>query len=150
MKDVVIRPTMRYIRMGYTTIFVLVGLALALASNVPDVPLWIAAALAFLLALPAWRQLRRRFIRLILTGDKLRYEVGLFSRTTRTFQLSKIQDVRVEQTFLERLLKVGDLSIETAGESGSLVIRNIDHPHEVADMIAEASEQQPSKRVSGL
>ena len=29
MKDVVIRPTMRYIRMGYTAVFVLVALALA-------------------------------------------------------------------------------------------------------------------------
>lgn len=135
--------------MGYTVIFVLVALALALASNVPEVPLWIAGALACLLVWPVWRQLRRRFIRLVLTRDKLRYEVGLLNRSTRSFQLAKVQDVRVDQGLVQRLLQVGDLSIETAGETGPLVIRDIDHPQEVADMIAEASER-PSGRSSGL
>lgn len=148
MKDVVIRPTMRYIRMGYTAVFVLVALALALASNVPEVPLWIAGALAWLLVLPAYRQLRRRFTRLVLTRDKLRYEEGLLGRKVRTFQLAKVQDVRVEQGFWQRLLQIGDLSIGTAAETGPLVIRNIDYPQEIADLITETSER-PSGRGSG-
>jgi uncharacterized membrane protein YdbT with pleckstrin-like domain len=136
---------MRFIRMGYTVVFVAIAVALAFASNLPNFPVWIAGALALLLLWPAWRQLRRRFTRLTLAGGKLRYEVGLASKVTRSFPLGRIQNVRVDQTLLQRLLKVGDLSIETAGETGPLVVRHIDDPHEVADAVSEASEHYGGK-----
>ncbi|HWQ55281.1 MAG TPA: PH domain-containing protein [Bryobacteraceae bacterium] len=149
MKDLVIRPTLRFIRMGYTTVFVLVAIALALASNIPEFPLWVAGGLALLLLWPAQRQLRRRFTIMTVKGDKLRYETGFLSKTTRTMQLSKIQDVAVRQSLLQRFFGIGDVSIETAGETGPLVVRNIDNPQEVADLIGE-SAQHPSGRGQGL
>jgi uncharacterized membrane protein YdbT with pleckstrin-like domain len=144
-KDLLIRPTMRFIRMGYTAVFVAIALALAFASNIPGFPVWIAAALTTLLLWPAWRQLRRRFTRLVVSGGKLRYEEGIASRITRSFPLGRIQNVRVDQTLRQRVFKVGDLSIETAGETGPLRIRNIDDPHEVADAISEAAQQYSGK-----
>ena len=129
--------------------FVLIALALALSSNLERVPLWIAGALAFLLLWPAARQIRRRFTRLTVKEDKLRYQAGMLSKVTRSFPLGRIQDVRVEQSVVQRLFGIGDLSIDTASESGPLVMRNIDSPHEIADAIAEASHQK-SGRGQGL
>jgi len=45
----------------------------------------------------------------------------------------------VEQHVLQRLVRVGDLSIETAGEASRLTIANIDRPQHFADQILAAS-----------
>ena len=50
------------------------------------------------------------------------------SKTTRNIQISKIQDVRVDQSVSQRIFNVGDLSIETAGESSRLTVHNVDNP----------------------
>ena len=63
------------------------------------------------------------------------------SKSTRTMDLSRIQDVRVEQSILQRLRGIGNVSIETAGESGRLVMPNIDEPHAVAEYILESSRK---------
>src|SRR5579863_4727892 len=72
---------------------------------------------------------------------KLRYETGMLSKATRTIQLSKVQDVTVRQTLAQRMGGVGDLSIETAGESSRLTFPNIDGPQAVADQIIDASHR---------
>jgi len=54
-------------------------------------------------------------------------------------ELAKIQDVRVHQSMGQRLLNIGNIDIETAGERGTLIIRNIDRPQTVADFILESS-----------
>lgn len=140
MKDIVVRPTMKFIRMGYTTVFVLIAISLALASNLPQFPLWVAGALAVLLLWPAMRQVRRRFTCLTVKEGKLRYESGVLSKTTRSFPLGRIQDVRVHQGLGQRMFGIGDLSIDTASESGPLVVRNVDHPREIAELLSEAAQ----------
>ena len=72
-----------------------------------------------------------------MVGDKLRYETGMLSKATRTIQLSKVQDVTVRQSLGQRIAGVGDLSIETAGESSRLTFPNIDGPQVIADRIIE-------------
>jgi len=39
-----------------------------------------------------------------ILDDRLRYEAGFLSKTTRTMELTKIQDVRVDQTVGQRML----------------------------------------------
>jgi len=99
-----------------------------------------------LLAIPALgiiilaiRHTRRLLIKLTILDDRLRYEAGLLSKSTRTMELTKIQDVRVDQTLGQRMLDIGDLSLETAGESSRIVMRSIDNPHAAADRILELS-----------
>jgi hypothetical protein len=53
--------------------------------------------------------------------------------------LAKIQDVRVDQTVGQRILNLGNLTLETAGETGSLTMPNIDSPRQVADRILNAT-----------
>ena len=70
---------------------------------------------------------------LSISDGRIRYESGILSRTTRTLELAKIQDVRVDQSPMQRLLNMGDLSLESAGETGRLSMPSIDRPREIAD-----------------
>jgi putative membrane protein len=44
---------------------------------------------------------------------------GIFSRTVRHIPLNRVQDIRIEQGVVHRLLKVADVHVETAGGKGA-------------------------------
>jgi uncharacterized membrane protein YdbT with pleckstrin-like domain len=100
---------------------------------------------ALLLLWPLERHLRNRLTKMKILDDRLRYETGLLSRTTRTILISRVQDVTVHQRVGQRILGVGDLSIETAGEASRLTVSQIDRPQEIADHINERSQRGHSK-----
>jgi uncharacterized membrane protein YdbT with pleckstrin-like domain len=96
-----------------------------------------------LLALwPAARALRRKFSKLVISGDRLRYETGMLSKATRNLQLSKVQDISVSQHLFQRMLNIGHISIETAGPErlGDFTIRNVDDPQRLADEIMNRAQ----------
>ena|SRR5581483_11039405 len=99
---------------------------------------------------PLRMHIRRLLVTLRLDGDHLTLESGFFSRTRRTLDMAKIQDVTVRQSFGQRLLGTGDLSLETAGEGGGLGVRNIDSPRAVADQIIATSKRAADARAHGL
>ena len=147
MEELVIRPTMKFIKIGYLVVIVLV-LAAAIGQSAlkdklsPDLPAWlIPGLLALLLLWPASRHWRRQFTKMTMVGDKLRYETGMLSKATRIIQLSKVQDVTVRQSLAQRMGGVGDLTIETAGESSRLTFPNIDRPQVIAEKIIDASHR---------
>ena len=92
---------------------------------------------------PIKRHLQRQAVKLTIAGDKLRYETGLASKSMRIIQLPKVQDVRVIQSFWQRIFGVGNISIETAGENSRLVVENLDQPRELAEQITDASAHLP-------
>jgi membrane protein YdbS with pleckstrin-like domain len=104
----------------------------------PDVPVWAPLIVPVILQMmTAIRHLRRLTSKLTVAGDRIRYESGLLSKTTRTMELAKIQDVRVDQTLGQRMWNLGDLSLETAGETSRIVMPSIDQPHEAAEKLLE-------------
>lgn len=138
--DAQIHPTLKFIRLGYAAVAAaVVAAAVAWQMWLPEYP-WLPAVPLVLLLWPAQRHIRRGFTKVTVTGDKLRYESGFLSKSTRTIQLTKVQDVRVDQTLGQRIFGVGNLSIETAGETSRLTVINIDSPQEVADAIMEAAQ----------
>lgn len=150
MADVVIRPSMKFIKAGYVCALLAVVAAVIvhykyIAPQHPQPILPIASLV--LLLWPIKRHLRRQTITLTLAGDKLRYETGLASKSIRIIQLPKVQDVRVLQSLWQRVFDVGDISIETAGENSRLVVDNLDGPRPLAEQITDASAHSAS---SGL
>jgi putative membrane protein len=79
-------------------------------------------------------------VKLTVSSDKLRFETGFLAKSTRTIQLAKVQDVRVDQSLKQRVFGVGTLSIETAGEGSRLAVGDIDQPQALADEIMRRSE----------
>ncbi len=135
MAELTIRPTAKFIKAGLAlTAVVFLALEVVIAVYA-SLHLWLLAIPLVIFLWPGVRELKRRLTCTVISGDRLRYETGVASKITRNIQLSKIQDVRVDQHLLQRLWNVGNLSIETAGETSRLTIPNVDHPQSVADEI---------------
>ena len=143
MSDLIIRPTAKFIILR----FVVTGI-IFLALEIVYFVYWKGARgtdlvpfFAPIIFIPAFRRLiSRQLTTVTLSGDRLRYQTGLFSKTTRTIQLSKVQDVRVDQRPGQRMFGVGDLSIETAGDTSRLTIAEVDHPQDAADEILNRAQ----------
>src|SRR5437870_13292379 len=124
---------MKFIKLGYVVVIALLLGAVIVQSqfreSLPEtLPSWVIPSLfALLLLWPVSRHWQQRFTKMTMVGDKLRYETGMLSKATRTIRLSKVQDVTVRQSLGQRMAGVGDLSIETAGESSRLTFPNIDN-----------------------
>jgi len=140
--DLVIRPTGKFVKAGaIAASIVFLGLEIGyLVSWKNAVGAWIMALPPLILIWPAMRAMKRRLTTTTITGDRLRCETGLASKSTRSIQLNKIQDVRVDQRLSQRIFGVGDLSIETAGEASRLTIHNVDNPQPLADEIMNRAQ----------
>ena len=157
MSEMTIQPTVKFIKAG-----AVLAAAVVLALEIAYYTSWqgmrekealkaLPYAAPVILLWPLARLLRRHFTKLTISGDRLRYETGLAAKTTRNIQLSKIQDVRVQQSLSQRMFGVGDLSIETAGEASRLTIHKVDQPQAIADQIMDAAQRQnPAGGVTGL
>ena len=144
MSSLSIQPTTKFLKAGACVAgIVFLGLeAMCLLSwnAAAGTPLIMLPPL-LILAWPAVRAIRWRFTKATISGDRLRYETGFTSKSTRTIQLSKVQDVRVDQRFGQRIFNIGDLSIETAGETSRLTIFNVDAPQALADEITTRAQK---------
>jgi uncharacterized membrane protein YdbT with pleckstrin-like domain len=142
MPELIVRPSAKLLKATY--IFSgLLAVAVAVVAVAKEQSAWL-----YLLAVPVllfvWAGLRhigRRFTRLTVDGGRVRFESGILSKTARTMELGKLQDVRVDQSLGQRLLDTGDLSLETAGETSRIVIHNVDRPRQVADEILQLAER---------
>jgi|SRR5450432_2531045 uncharacterized membrane protein YdbT with pleckstrin-like domain len=141
MSDLVVRPTLKFIHAAYAAEAVLIGAGFIVQHEaIQEGPAWAPLLLGVLVIWTIARHIRRLATKVTVSMDKLRYEVGMLSKSTRTIQLGKIQDVRVDQSLAQRILGVGTLAIETAGESSRLAIADIDRPQATADEIMRRSE----------
>jgi len=152
MPEMLIRPTMKFIKTGYV-VALLVAIAASVAAIVLPLPPWIPSEVrpwvpvlpAFLLLWPLKRHLQRSLTKILILEDKLRYEYGLLNKTVRTIPIAKVQDVTVRQRLSQRIFGVGDLSIESAGQGSRLTIANIDGPQQIADHINNLALKASSK-----
>jgi putative membrane protein len=152
MNDRIIRPSMKQVKAWYAcAVLVMVAAVVVQAKYLTpkEQPPWLPIAAVLILFIPIRRHIHRRTIKVTITGDKLRYESGMLSKITRNIQLSKVQDVRVDQSLAQRIIGVGDLSIETSGEASRLEVDNVDQPQAVADEIIAASQQHGSTQAGG-
>jgi membrane protein YdbS with pleckstrin-like domain len=141
--DLTVRPTAKFLKAG-AILAGLIFLALeyfcltAWNAQVGSPLLMIAPVL--ILFWPAMRALKRRYTSVVIAGDRLRYETGMTHKSTRTIQLTKVQDVRVDQGLTQRMLNIGDISIETAGETSRLTVPNVDNAQALVEEILNRAQ----------
>ena len=152
MSEMIIRPTMKFIYIGYAVTLLVVAALVIVMMRLqwpPSIPSawhpWIPWLPVLLLLWPLKRHVRNRLTKMTILDDRLRYETGLLSRTTRTILVSRVQDVTVHQRVGQRIFGLGDLSIETAGEASRLTMLQVDRPQEIADHINHLSGREHSK-----
>lgn len=139
-----LRQSLKLIKLGYVLCLAAeVAIAAYWIAVKPQgpVPFWVPMLIPVVLAVfVAIRHIRRRMTRITITSDQLRYESGFFSKTMHAVELVKVQDVRVDQTFGQRIFNIGDISIETAGGSSRIEMDFIDDPREAADHILKLAQ----------
>jgi membrane protein YdbS with pleckstrin-like domain len=134
-----VRPTMLFIKMGYAAAIagaILLTVLLAMVSFV-EIPWYYSLPVALgVLLIPGYYHIKRNMVRYTLTDSKIALDYGLIARTTRNILLTKIQDVTVSASILQRLLGFGNVVIDNASEvGGTTVLQNINNPRHYADLI---------------
>lgn len=153
-------PTWRSILSYYIkwTVLALLPLAVIVVAKVAgtDWPIWIGVAVLAggfaLVLLTGW--LRRVFTRYRITTKHLLIRTGILSRSENSASLDRVQNIRVVQSPIERLLRTGSVDFDTAsGEAADAELRfvGIDHPRDLRDQILAAIEAVRTKdRQGGL
>ncbi len=143
MPDTIVRPSVKLVKLTYWLSLLLAAaiLAYSFLDTAPRYIRWLLLLPGLIVICAAFAHLARLFTKLTIGGERLRYEAGMLSKSTRTMELRKVQDVRVDQSIAQRMLNLGNLSIETAGETSRMTIANIDRPNQIAESILSAAHQ---------
>jgi uncharacterized membrane protein YdbT with pleckstrin-like domain len=83
----------------------------------------------------------------VVTDRRLITRVGVVARLGRDMPLSRVNDVTFEHSgILERLLGCGTLVVESAGERGQLVLRDVPRVEEVQRDVYRLAEADDERR----
>lgn len=139
-----IRASMKTTWTAYVVAFLLIGVGIwAYYTYAQDRPKWLVFLPLVVLIVPLKMHLKRSLMTLRLEDHHLTIQKGLFSRSRRTVDMGKIQDVTVKQTLAQRMIGVGDLILEDSGQTGAMGFQNLDRPRAIADLIIAGSKQSP-------
>ena len=136
---VYITPSAKLLKPFYWTAAIIAGLIFFYSNNKGADLYWLLIVPAVIVLWTLARHLRLRYTKLNVGAGKLKYETGMLSRTVRTMELSKVQDVLVNQTFMDRMLNLGTITIQTAGETSRLTMDGVEDPQQVAEFILAAA-----------
>ena len=124
-----------------------------LAAKMPDgdAQKWLrlavlVVALLVLLRFTVWPFLRWLTTSYVVTDRRIITRAGIVARHGRDMPLSRVNDVSFDHSgILERVLGCGTLVVESAGERGQLVLRDVPNVEEVQRdvyRLAEADEER--------
>lgn len=113
----------------------------------PALALALAALLFFLVRYAQW--LTTDFV---LTTDRLIYRKGVLARQGREIPLERVNNVSYEQSLFQRMMRAGDLLVESAGESGQSNFGHFADPQGTQNEIhraIEAAAARDADRMAG-
>jgi uncharacterized membrane protein YdbT with pleckstrin-like domain len=106
----------------------------------------LGVAIVLLLTLAVVPLLRWRTTHYVITTHRLLFREGILARRGRDLGLSRITDVSYRQTLWERLMNSGTLTIESAGDSGATVLRQIPDSDGVQQLLNHMIEEDADRR----
>jgi uncharacterized membrane protein YdbT with pleckstrin-like domain len=113
----------------------------------PVLAIAVVALLFFLARLAQWMTTD-----LVLTTDRLIYRKGVVSRHGREIPLERINDVSFTQTLFQRMLRAGDVLIESGGERGQSSFGHFGDPQGIQNEVhraIEAASARDADRMAG-
>ena len=88
----------------------------------------------FLIFLVTW--IRLRAIKVRVRGGQVEQSTGIFSVSTREIRLDTVRRIDIRQTFLQRLLGVGNVILRTSSATGTImVLESLKHPEKLRELI---------------
>jgi uncharacterized membrane protein YdbT with pleckstrin-like domain len=106
----------------------------------------LAVALVLLLTVVLVPVLRWRTTHYVITTHRLLFREGIMTRRGRDIGLSRITDVSYRQTLWDRIINSGTLTIESAGESGSTVLKQIPDSEGMQQLLNLMIEEDADRR----
>lgn len=132
---------------------VVVGAATFLVFVLPDgdtkrIGQWVIAAIAALLLLwftvRPW--LRWSTTHYVVTTRRVVIREGVLSRSGRDIPLTRVNDVSFHHSLVDRMLRCGTLTVESAGERGQVVLPDVPHVEEVQRELYRLVEAEEARR----
>lgn len=151
------RPHVKELAVPTLVLLVVAPVATYLTAVMPDgdAQRWLRLAVVAVAALivlrwTVWPFLKWITTSYVVTDRRLITRVGVIARSGRDMPLSRVNDVTFEHTNLfERMLGCGTLVVESAGERGQLVLRDVPRVEEVQRDLYRLAEQDEERRRSG-
>lgn len=110
-------------------------IAAALLMETPEVWFVVAGVLLIWLMVAVPRWISWWFTHYVITNERVIVRRGFVARQGKEIPLEVINDVAFSQTVIERLLRSGDLLIESAGEQGQSRYSDIPDPEGIQALI---------------
>lgn len=135
MSDIVYNATPPVFR-NNPKMFVLSVLALvgagALSQDVPQLPLAV-----FAVGILVWMYLyvSSKSRRLIITKDEVRFEKGLLAKDRTELGLKSVRSIRINQTFMQRVLGVATVEFFSAGDVAEISVKGLPDPHRIRELV---------------
>jgi membrane protein YdbS with pleckstrin-like domain len=146
-----LRPHWWYLAGPIATIVVAAAVAVLVSVNDLSQYLLLAIAVVAVLAV-AWlvaRYLRWTTTNFAVTSDRLIYRSGVLAKQGIEIPLERVNTVFFSQSIFERLLRAGDLVIESAGERGQQSFSDIPRPSQVQNTIYRQIEDNNNRMYGG-
>jgi uncharacterized membrane protein YdbT with pleckstrin-like domain len=88
--------------------------------------------------------LRRFFTEYTITTKRLNIRQGVLSKTESSTNVDRIQNITVRQTAVDRILKVGTIEFDTAGDSNSdqFSFIGVNDPQDLRERIMHARDDE--------
>lgn len=81
-----------------------------------------------------------------ITDTRLIVESGVFTKKREEIRLFRIRDISLKRSFMERILKIGDVTIQaTDTTSPTYTLKNLENSVYVADILGQAVENSRIK-----
>lgn len=86
----------------------------------------------------------------MITTRRLYIKHGIISRDVQETKIERVQDVNYRQSFLQRILQIGDVDFDTAAQDaqGDFVFAGVAHPARVTDRVHHATEPAARRHAS--
>ncbi|HEV3129169.1 MAG TPA: PH domain-containing protein [Solirubrobacteraceae bacterium] len=118
---------------------VIAGLATAVAARHVQVGWVIVAVIVVFIVAGLTGLVRRNSTTYRITNQRLTIQKGLLSRELHETQLERVQNVSTRQSLPDRLLRIGTVDFDTAGEAGfDFAFRGVAAPRAVVHTVHEA------------
>lgn len=85
----------------------------------------------------------------ILTSRRFVLRIGILNRHGRDIPLNRVNDVSFDHGLIDRVLRCGKLTVESAGERGQLVLKNIPQVEHVQNEMYRLIEDEQQRLYRG-
>ena len=132
---------------------IIVAAFVQFAWDPPAVVTWLCvAAIVIPAGMVAWRLWSWRTTYFVVTSDRLIHRAGVLAKQGREIPLERINDLTVNQSIFERIIRAGDVLIESGGERGQSLLSDLPNPFKVQNAIyaeIERTQARTADRTAG-